>query len=192
MKETLMDSTTLIVILAVIALLVIGAAAVAMQRSRSEALRRKFGPEYEQAVAATGDRRQAESELAARQKRVAALNIRPLAADETERYARAWQAAQTRFVDEPNQAIVDADRLVTEVMQARGYPVGDFEQRAADLSVEHANVLTHYRAAREIAQANATGQANTELLRQGILHYRALFADLLAAQREPERKELTK
>jgi hypothetical protein len=190
-KEALMDSTTLIVILAVVVVLVI-VAAVAMQRSRTEALRQKFGPEYEQAVAASGDRRHAESELAARQKRVAALNIRPLAAEEAERYARAWQAAQTRFVDEPNQAIVDADRLVTDVMQARGYPVGDFEQRAADLSVEHANVVTHYRAAREIAQANETGRSSTEMLRQGMIHYRALFTDLLAAPREPEQKELTK
>lgn len=180
----------LVVVVILVLLLVVVGLALVRQRRQSDALRQQFGPEYEQAVAQTGDRRKAESELAARQKRVASLNIQPLAEPERERYAAAWRAAQTRFVDEPAQAILEADRLVTTVMEARGYPLGDFEQRAADLSVDHGNVVTNYRAAREIAQANEAGQASTENLRQGMIHYRALFEDLLADAREPKRKEL--
>lgn len=191
-----MNSTTLLfIVLAVVAVVVIVAGAVlAVQRGRSRALQRQFGPEYDQALSELGDRCKAESELAARQKRVAGFDLQPLTADARQRFAAAWQAAQTRFVDEPAQAIVDADALVTQVMEARGYPMGDFDQRAADLSVDHADVVTHYRAARQMAQENAAGQASTETLRQGMIHYRALFEDLLGAPRgseQPHQKELS-
>jgi hypothetical protein len=196
-KEVGMDSIALVILLILAVVLVVIGAAFLLQRNRSEDLRRKFGPEYDQAVSQAGDRRKAESELASREKRVAAFNIRSLAPDERDRYATQWRAAQTRFVDEPRQAIVEADRLVMAVMEARGYPMGDFEQRAADLSVGHANVVTNYRAARQIARENEAGQASTEMLRQGMIHYRALFDDLLevppkAESRRAEQKELTK
>jgi hypothetical protein len=107
------------------------------------------------------------------------LDIRALTSEERERFAQAWQATQARFVDEPAAAITEADQLVAEAMRARGYPVGDFEQRTADISVDHPNVVSNYRAARAIAAANERGEANTEDLRQAMVHYRALFEDLL-------------
>ena len=187
-----MDINLLMVILVVVALLLVAIALVVQRWQRSRALRERFGPEYDQMLSQTGDRRQAESELEARQKRVAGFNLRPLSAADSQRFSNAWQAVQTRFVDEPRQAVVDADQLVLEAMQARGYPMGDFEQRAADLSVEHAATLAHYRAARGIAEANAAGRAGTEALRQGMVHYRALFDDLLGGLAESDRKELSR
>lgn len=190
-----MDSNVVVLAVVVLAALILVGAALMMQRSRSDALRRKFGPEYDTAVSAAGDRRKAETELAAREKRVAAFNLHPLDPEERDRYAAQWQTAQTRFVDEPQQAIEEADRLVTAVMEARGYPMGDFEQRAADLSVDHATVVTNYRAAREIARENEAGRASTEQLRQGMIHYRALFDDLLRAPQAANgagRKELSR
>jgi hypothetical protein len=154
-----------------------------MQRSRrSKRLRESFGPEYERTVKETGDRSKAESELEGRRQRVEKLNIRPLSEDEQSRFAASWQATQSRFVDDPSSAIRDAEGLVTEVMSARGYPVADFEQRAADVSVDHPEVVANYRFARRIAQANEEGEASTEELRQGLVHYRALFAELLEKQ----------
>jgi hypothetical protein len=152
------------------------------ERQRSERLRSGFGPEYDRAVAEQGDRRAAEAELAARQQRVEALRLHPLAPDDRERFAGDWRRAQAHFVDDPAAAIGEADRLVASAMQARGYPVGDFEQRAADISVDHPDVVEHYRAAHAIAQNNERGGAGTEDLRQGMVHYRALFADLLEDQ----------
>jgi hypothetical protein len=148
-------------------------------RRRSEQLRAGFGPEYQRAVAESGDRRHAESELAARQERVEALHIQPLTPADRERFATDWHTAQARFVDDPGRAIQGADQLVAEVMQARGYPVGEFEQRAADVSVDHPDVVEHFRVAHQIAQTNGRGEANTEDLRQAMVHYRALFAELL-------------
>jgi hypothetical protein len=182
--------TTLIVILVLLALIVLaGGAVLLMQRRRSEDLRRRFGPEYQRALERTGDPRQAEAELEARQKRVAELDIRPLRPEDRERYAEAWRATQARFVDTPAQAIAEADRLVTEVMLARGYPTGDTEQVMADLSVDHAHVLDNYRAARRIVRATQDGQTDTEDLRQAMVHYRALFDDLLAAPDERDRRD---
>jgi hypothetical protein len=173
-----MDTTTAI-ILAIVVILLVGAVAWIMMQRRSEELRKRFGPEYDRVISERGDARQAESELAARQKRVERLDIHPLELAERERFIEAWRAAQSRFVDAPAEAIKDADRLVTEVMQARGYPVGDFEQRAADISVDHPIVVENYRAARTIALRNERGEAGTEDLRQAIVHYRALFEELL-------------
>lgn len=150
------------------------------QRSeRSKELRAGFGPEYERAVEEHGDRRKAESELAERRKRIEKLHIRPLSREEHDRYADAWRATQTRFVDSPRDSISEADQLVGEVMAARGYPMSDFEQRAADVSVDHPHVVTNYRSAHRIYEASERGEASTEQLRQAIVHYRALFDELL-------------
>jgi len=173
-----MDTSTAI-ILAIVVILLVGAVAWIMTQRRSEELRKRFGPEYDRVISERGDARQAESELAARQKRVDRFDIHPIELAERERFIEAWRATQARFVDAPAEAIKAADRLVTEVMQARGYPVGDVEQRAADVSVDHPIVVENYRAARAIALANERGQAGTEDLRQAIVHYRALFEDLL-------------
>ena len=173
-----MDTTTAIV-LAVVAILVVVVAVWFMMKWRTEELRKRFGPEYDRVITERGDTRQAESELAARQKRVERLDIHPLDPAERDRFVNAWRATQSHFVDAPAEAIKDADRLVSQVMQARGYPVGDFEQRAADISVDHPIVVENYRAARAIAVANERGQAGTEELRQAIVHYRVLFEDLL-------------
>jgi FtsZ-interacting cell division protein ZipA len=173
-----MDATLIIVAVVIIAILIVAVWWYSM-RQRSAKLQEKFGSEYERTVAAKGDTRKAEAELTDRQKRVSKLEIRPLAADERRRFNDEWQAVQARFVDDPSAAVRDADTLVGRVMEARGYPVGDFEQRAADVSVDHPAVLEHYREAHAIALRHAQGQASTEDLRQAMVHYRALCAELL-------------
>lgn len=188
-----MENDLIAPIIFVIALLVMAALAYRMHRNReqrrSRALREHFGPEYERALADHGDRRRAERELMQRQKRREALNIRLLSREECERFGARWAEVQQHFVDEPNGAVVEADTLVNEVMRTRGYPVGDFEQRVADLSVEHANVIDHYRAARALMVANERGEGGTEDLRQAMVHYRALFTDLLQSARPEARAE---
>lgn len=174
-----MDTLVIVLVLIVLAVAVGAFSWMSMQRRRTEELRQRFGPEYDHAVQELGDQHQAEAELQARQKRVERLHIQPLEPAERDRFIAAWRATQAQFVDEPTAAITEADRLVAEVMRARGYPVGDFEQRAADISVDHPGVLEHYRAAHTIALANQSGQADTEDLRQAMVHYRALFEELL-------------
>jgi FtsZ-interacting cell division protein ZipA len=173
-----MDATLIIVAVVIIAILIVAVWWYSM-RQRSAKLQEKFGSEYERTVAEKGDTRKAEDELRDRQKRVSKLEIRPLAADERRRFNDEWRAVQARFVDDPSAAVRDADTLVGRVMEARGYPVGDFEQRAADVSVDHPSVLEHYRAAHAVALRHAQGQASTEDLRQAMVHYRALCAELL-------------
>ena len=148
------------------------------ERRRTSDLRSTFGPEYGRAVEDAGSRRAAEAELQDRKQRVEALEIHPLSPDERERFAPRWRDVQAAFVDEPRQAVEEADRLIGEVMQARGYPMADFDQRVADVSVEHAAVVDHYRAAHEIATQRGD-EPDTEALREAMVHYRALFDDLL-------------
>lgn len=180
-----MDTTQLgLIIVALIVVLALVGWFV-MQQRRTQALHQRFGPEYDRTVDATGGRRQAEADLEARTQRVEQLRLRPLAADERTRFTAGWQAVQARFVDQPAAATTEAAQLVAEVMQTRGYPVADFEQRAADISVDHPHVVEHYRAARAVTQRQTRGAANTEELRQAMVHYRALFADLLETT-EPE------
>jgi hypothetical protein len=150
-----------------------------VQQQRSRHLRERFGPEYERMRTEVGDVKRAEANLAAREQRVQKLNIRALDAAEAARFGEVWRNVQTLFVDDPRGAINEADHLVNEVMTAKGYPVSDFEQRAADISVDHPTVVEHYRAARAIAERNRTNTASTEDLRQAVIHYRALFTDLL-------------
>ena len=168
-----------IVIGVLVALAVVVIAFVLAQKRRSDELHSKFGPEYERLARIHGDTRRAESELGDRIDRVKHLHIKPLDEEHRHRFADAWRADQARFVDDPNSAVVEADRLVTDLMQFRGYPVGDFEQRAADISVDHPQVVANHRAAHEIALRNERGEADTEALRTAMVHYRALFEDLL-------------
>lgn len=173
-------NTFVIVVVAVAVLVIGGLALLLIQRRKSGQLEARFGPEYERAVSTTGSKRQAEAELGRRQQRVEALQLQALEPPEQERFATAWRAVQAQFVDDPSGAVSQADTLVGQVLQARGYPVGDFEQRAADISVDHPVVVDNYRAAHAIAQrAGGRGAATTEELRQAMVHYRALFEDLL-------------
>lgn len=155
-------------------------------RKRTEQLRERFGPEYDRTVHEAGDVRKAEASLAARAKRVERLHIRALTPDEAARFSDSWNRVQSRFVDDPGGAITEADKLVGEVMTARGYPVGEFDQRVEDISVDHPDVVMNYRAARDIALHHSQGHADTEDLRQAMVHYRALFKDLLAGAEVPE------
>lgn len=172
-----MDTTMVLVI--VLALVAAGVVIWLLQRQRSLRLRERFGPEYERTRAEVGDVRRAEAVLAAREKRVEKLHIRALTPEEASRFGEVWRHVQTLFVDSPKGAIHEADHLVHEVMATRGYPMADFDQRTADISVDHPAVVEHYRAARAIAIRNDSGDVNTEDLRQAVIHYRALFDDLL-------------
>jgi len=182
------DATLTWALAAIAVLVIAGVVWYELRRTRSQALRKRFGPEYEHIVHATGDLRKAEASLQARVRHVEQLNIRSLSRDDAARYSNAWRQVQAQFVDSPNDAVTEADRLVGEVMHARGYPLGDFEQRVADISVDHPDVVMNYRAARELAQRHARAEASTEDLRQAMVHYRALFDDLLET-RSPDRHE---
>jgi hypothetical protein len=145
-------------------------------KKQSQRLQQRFGPEYGRTVDKLGDRTKAESELKTREKRVERLNIVPLAPSEAARFSQAWKALQGRFVDNPKAVVVQADQLVRELMLKRGYPMGDFERRAADISVDHPAVVDNYRAAQAIAVRD---ERDTEELRKAVVHYRALFDELL-------------
>ena len=177
-------NTTYIIIAVVLVLVIVGLilGPIFARRKRSERLHDQFGPEYDRTVQALGNEKEAQTELDERQKHVKALDIRPLSVSERERYLADWTAVQSKFVDEPGQAIEDADRLIIEVMQVRAYPVSDFEQRAADISVNYPALVSNYRAAREIALKNEQQQADTEELRQAMIHYRSLFEELLKTE----------
>ncbi|RDH74427.1 hypothetical protein DVS77_31860 [Mycolicibacterium moriokaense] len=151
----------------------------AARRRRTDRLRAQFGPEYDQTVAKTGGQNAAEKELKARQRQRRKLDIRPLSRDALEGYSHRWREVQTAFVDSPARALDDADRLLSEVMRERGYPVDDFDQRAADISVDYPAVVENYRAAHAIHHAGRDGQASTENQRQAFVHYRTLFDNLL-------------
>jgi hypothetical protein len=163
-----------VVALAAVALIIIG-------QRRTRELSERFGPEYERTMKSMRDRGKAESDLMRRVERVEALKIRPLPADERDRFERSWKEDQARFVDDPRGAVKEADRLVADLMQVRGYPVGDFAQRAADVSVDHPHVVDKYHTAHDLAEKDARGEANTEDLRNAMVHYRALFNDLLTS-----------
>jgi hypothetical protein len=166
-----------VVVLAVVAAL----AAAAARRRKSERIKGRFGPEYERTVEEAGSRRKAESELSARERRREELDIRPLQPAARDRYVQAWRDVQVRFVDMPSESLREADALVTQVMGDCGYPMEDFEQRAADVSVDHPRVVEDYRTAHAISQANDGGRATTEDLRRAMVHYRTLFENLLDA-----------
>lgn len=183
-----MDHTQLLVLIifiVVIAVAVIGF--FAMRKRRSENLRKRFGPEYDRVVRQEGDARKAEGVLEFREKRREKFKIRPLSAADRSSFAVRWNEVQARFVDDPRGAVTVAESLVTDVMQARGYPIGEFEQRASDISVDHPIVVENYRSAHEIALRHSAGQASTEDLRQAMVHYRVLFQELLD-ERQPQKR----
>ena len=172
------NPTTIVAIVIVIAAIVVVALLLA-RRNKTLSLQRRFGKEYERTVAERGSEREAQAVLEQRQKRVAHFNIHELSPAERERYAEAWRVVQSRFVDDPKGAVIEADDTVMSVMKAEGYPMSDFAQRAADLSVDHPNLVQNYRAAHEIAVRHREGRATTEDLRQAMIYYRSLFEDLL-------------
>lgn len=149
------------------------------RRKQSIHLRQRFGPEYARVVAERGSQAQAESELLAREKRVERLKIVPLSPAEAARFSQAWGQLQSQFVDNPTGVVIEADRLVRDLMVKRGYPMTDFERRAADISVHHATVVDTYRSARDIAARSQQGTASTEDLRKAVVYYRSLFDELL-------------
>ncbi|MGV0814212.1 hypothetical protein ABQF34_19780 [Mycolicibacterium boenickei] len=177
---------------AIIVLLAVVVGAAMMRQKRSERLKEQFGPEYEHAVETTGGQRAAERELLARERKHNKLDIRELTAESRARYVEAWGVTQAEFIDNPSKSVGDADRLVTEVMRERGYPVDDFEQRAADVSVDHPEVVEHYRAAHILHLAQEQGEIGTEAQREAIVHYRSLFERLLGAGPETRPEQETR
>jgi hypothetical protein len=176
-------NTTAVIIIIIAAVIVIAALAwFFTRRRRSEKLRSHFGPEYDHTVRQLGSQNKAEDALAARQKRMEKIQIHSLSPQERDRFAARWHDVQARFVDDPAGAIRDADVLVNEAMVARGYPMGEFELRAENLSVDHPQVVRNYRAAHAIAIRRDRGEANTEDLRHALVYYRDLFEELLETQ----------
>lgn len=175
-----MDAQTSMIFAGIVVIALIALAALLLYRNKqSHRLQQRFGPEYGRTVNDLGSRTKAESELKAREKRVEQLNIVALAPAEAARFSQAWKALQGRFVDNPKGVVTEADQLVRELMLKRGYPMGDFEHRAADISVDHPAVVANYRAAQAIAARDQRGEADTEELRKAVVHYRALFDELL-------------
>jgi hypothetical protein len=182
MNFAALSTTQIIIIVAVAAVVVLAFIAVwqSIRKRRTEKLRAQFGSaEYTRAVTEGGSQQKAEAVLDARAARVEKLHIRPLGGADRARFIESWAKLQARFVDGPGNAVTDADQLLGDVMSTRGYPVSDFEQRAADISVDHPLVLENYRAAHQYALRQTTGEANTEDLRQAMIHYRTLFEELV-------------
>ena len=183
------DHLLIVIAIVIIALIVIAAVAfVTSRRRRSLKLREHFGPEYDRVVREEGDTRKAEGVLEFREKRREKFKIRSLSATDRSNFQVRWREVQARFVDDPRGAVTVADSLVTDVMQARGYPIGEFEQRANDLSVDYPLIVDNYRAAHEIALRHSAGKASTEDLRQAMVHYRVLFQELLEEHPTQQRK----
>jgi hypothetical protein len=185
-----MSTLTLVITIGVILIGIVGiAAALFLKKQKTERLQTRFGPEYARAVEESGGRRKAEAGLERREKRVEGFAIRPLATSDRERYVTSWRKVQAEFVDDPNQSVTQADQLLGDVMSTRGYSVSDFEQRSADISVDHPLVVENYRAAHEIAVRHAIGSAGTEDLRQAMIHYRTLFDELVGQPELARAKE---
>jgi hypothetical protein len=173
------QNPVLIAVLIVVVIVVIAIALLATRKRRSQKLRERFGPEYDRVLKSEGNVRNAEGVLEFREKRREKFNLRTLPPADKTRYEERWREVQAQFVDDPKGAVTIADGLVAEVMQARGYPMGDFEQRAADISVDHPVVVENYRGAHDIALRHSRGQASTEDLRRAMVLYRSLFDELL-------------
>ena len=185
MNTVLTIVVIIVVVVAVLALLML------YQRRRSQQLHERFGPEYERTLEESGDRRSTERELRERERRVSKLDIVPLSRESGEHYRSEWDRIQGSFVDQPNEAVSDADRLVIQMMRESGYPVDEFDQRASDISVDHPEVAARYRDAHRIAVAQAHGQADTEELRQAVTSYRALVDALLDGSADENRHHHT-
>ena len=174
-----MDTRAIVVLVIVVAVIAIVAAVIISRRRRSQHLRSHFGPEYDRTLQMQGNPAKAEAVLLEREQRVKKFSLRPLPPADRERYANEWAAVQRRFVDDPSMAVTQADRLVTSVMAARGYPMTDAEQREADISVTYPKLVQNYRSARELTQLHAAGQSSTEDLRKAMVYFRSLFDELL-------------
>ncbi len=191
MNLNLMDPKVIVIAVAVV--LIIAVSAWLYQRKRSSTtagLRQRFGPEYERAVREQGSERKAEAKLTDREKRIEKLDIRDLNPTERERFSEQWKSVQSHFVDSPKGAVTEGDDLVSSLMKARGYPVSDFDQRAADISVDHPRVVENYRSAHEIVMCVGKDQATTEDLRTAMLHYRSLFEELVQLPTTIKEKEV--
>jgi len=173
-----MDTKTAIILIVAIVAVAIAAWAL-IQRERTRKLKHQFGPEYDRVLEHSKDPRRAEAILDQRQKRVAKFQIRPLSREQCDRFAADWRSVQEHFVDSPREAVSQGDVLINQALKARGYPMGDFEQQAADISVDHPRVVENYRIAHEIALRDEAGKATTEDLRKAMQHYRKLFEDVL-------------
>jgi hypothetical protein len=182
-----MDTRTLTFVVIAVVIVIAVVALLVMRKRRSDQLKQRFGPEYDRAVLQHGDARHAEAVLADREKRVEKFSIRALPPGDRERYAEEWANVQKRFVDDPAVAVTQADKLVTKVMTARGYPMSDFEQRTADISVNYPGVVQNYRSARTIVVRHNKGQSTTEDLRQAMVHFRSLFDELLESKPKTEK-----
>ncbi|MFF0155135.1 hypothetical protein [Micromonospora sp. NPDC005203] len=186
-------SPTQVIVIVLVVLVVVAVLAVAVRSlGRRRALRDRFGPEYDRVVEEQDSRSAAERELRDRERRHAELTLTPLSPESRARYSAAWEELQVRFIDSPGETVGDADTLVTRLIEEQGYPTGDFSDQIAHLSVEHARTLTNYRDAHDIHLRNSRGEASTEELRQAVVHYRSLFADLLGEEpvghRTPEQR----
>jgi|SRR5271169_231327 len=191
MSLNLLDPKLIVLAAVVIVIIAVLASLYVRQRRRTTAgLRQRFGREYERAVGTHGSKRKAEAKLADREKRVEKLNIRALDPMEHERFSKRWESVQSRFVDSPKGAVTEADDLVSSLMKTRGYPVSDFDQRAADISVGHPRVVENYRSAHEIARRVGRDQATTEDLRTAMIHYRSLFEELVQVPATVETKQV--
>jgi hypothetical protein len=185
--ETWVIAAVLVVALIAVAFLITRE----QKRRQSRRLQERFGPEYGRVVAERGNRTKAESELKARENRVERLTIVALAPADAAKFGQAWNALQGRFIDNPKGVVMDADRLVRDLMVKRGYPMGDFERRAADISVDHPALVETYRSAQAIAQRDQRGEASTEELRKAVVYYRTLFDELLEVRtaRQPTERD---
>ena len=189
MNLNLMDPKLIALGVVLVVVVVVAIALYVRKRNHTTAeLRDRFGPEYDRAVKQHGSERKAEAKLADRETRVDLLQIRSLDLAERERYLAQWQAVQSRFVDYPKGAVTEADELVSSLMQTRGYPVADFDQRAADISVDHPRVVENYRSGHNIALRLGTGEASTEELRTAMIHYRSLFDELVRVQTPADKR----
>ena len=189
MNLNLMDPKLIALAVAVVLAIVVAVALYMRKRKNTTAeLRNRFGPEYDRAVKQHGSERKAEAKLADRETRVEMLKIRDLDPAERERYLAQWKAVQSRFVDYPKGAVTEADELVCSLMQTRGYPVTDFRQRAADISVDHPRVVENYRSAHTVTLQLDRGEASTEDLRTAMIHYRSLFDELVQVQTPREKR----
>jgi hypothetical protein len=182
-----MDAWIWIVIAVVVVLVIVAVVAAAMSRRRRAHLQDRFGPEYDRTVEGADRRRQAERDLREREARHDELELRPLSDASRQRYTQQWQEMQSGFVDRPQVAVADADRLITDLMRERGYPVDDFETRSELVSVDHPDVVEHYRTAHGIAVRTVDGRTSTEDLRQAVVSYRALFEEMLVDDDTPSR-----
>ena len=191
MHLNLMDPRVIVGLVVIALIIVVGMALYVRERRKTTAgLRERFGPEYDRAIVEHGSQHKAEAKLVDRETRVETLKIRDLGATERERFLAEWHSVQSRFVDHPKGSVTEADELVSSLMQACGYPIADFDQRAADLSVDHPRLVEYYRSAHGVAMRLAGDKASTEDLRTAMIEYRSLFDELVQGQTPGERKSV--